>query len=352
MNTKFKWVKVISSTMGLLLAGASNVYASSSAEVEVTPENYPTIETNRQMVQKTVEAGGMNKFAHRRQVTQIDEQKVVRLNRDTYYSWGIADISEGATYTLPDVGDKYISAQVITEDHRIQAMKYGGGTHKIVTHDDSQTHAIVFVRLDSRFTEAEAKEIQDKMRIDANSAKLVTPINFDKKQFTAVEDALKAQMGAITKRDGAEAITGMFTDPLDDSAKDHTVEKYTVGAAIGWAGAQKVDNVYEVSGNYPSSTCYQATFKNPKNKAFWSVTVYNGKGFMFNENANINSHKADMNKDGTFTVSFGCGKDAPNNLVTANDTNEFNLGIRHYQASDKVRSGEIRVLPKVKAVNK
>lgn len=329
---------------------ATEPFAEQTTKVTVTADNYPTLETNRQMVNKTIEAGGMNKFAHRRQLTQLDEQKVVRLNRDTYYSWGIVDISKGATYTLPDVGDKYISAQVITEDHRIQAMKYGAGTYEISTHDDSQTHAIVFVRLDSRFTEAEAKEIQDKMRIDANSAELVTPINFDMEKFIEVENKLKAQMGVISNRDGAEAITGMFTDPLDASAKDYTLEKYTVGAAIGWAGAQKIDNVYEVSDNYPSSTCYQATFKNPENKAFWSVTVYNGKGFMFNEKANINSYSADMNNDGTFTVSFGCGDGAINNLVTANETAEFNIGVRHYQASDKVRSGEIRILPTVKAV--
>ena len=72
-----------------------------------------------------------------------------------------------------------------------------------------------------------------------------------------------------------------------------------------------------MSGHYPSNTCHQATFKDPKNKAFWSITVYDKNGFMFNDLANVSSNTATVNKDGTYTVSFGCGSNAPNNIAVS-----------------------------------
>ena len=157
-------------------------------------------------------------------------------------------------------------------------------------------------------------------------------------------------MPAITKRDGKDALVGMFTAPTDDSDKLFSQEKYEVGAAIGWGGAQIIDNIYEVSGNFPADTCHQATFKDPKNQAFWSITVYDKSGFMFNDRANLSSNNATPNADGTYTISFGCGEDAPNNIEIANDSGVFNLGIRHYQPSDLVSVDGFRILPTVKAV--
>jgi hypothetical protein len=45
---------------------------------------------------------GINAWHHTRQPTPIDEQLVVRMNRDTLYSSACVDISQGATLTLPD----------------------------------------------------------------------------------------------------------------------------------------------------------------------------------------------------------------------------------------------------------
>ena len=92
------------------------------------------------------------------------------------------------------------------------------------------------------------------------------------------------------------------------------------------------------------------TFEDPENQAFWSITVYNAAGFMFSDAANVSSDTATPNDDGTFTLSFGCGRDAPNNMETANESGVFTLGIRHYRVGDKVTNG-YRVLPTVKAVN-
>ncbi|KZY62218.1 hypothetical protein A3742_11210 [Oleiphilus sp. HI0071] len=316
--------------------------------LKVTPESYPTAETSHQLL-KNQDLAGVNTFLHKRQLTPTDQQPVVRMNRDTYYSFAVIDVSKGASVTIPEVPEgKYVSVQPVTEDHRIQPMMYGAGTFDLKTHIGS--HMYIVVRLDATLSEEEAAKIQDKMSIAANSDMpfMAEPVN--EASFKEVETTLKAKMPGITKRDGKDALVGMFTAPTDESNKKFTQEKYEVGAAIGWGGAQEIDNIYEVSGNYPSDTCHQATFEDPKNKAFWSVTVYDKAGFMFNDLANLSSNTAKPNKDGTYTLSFGCGNDAENNIETQNDSGVFTLGVRHYQPSETVSRDGFRVLPTVKAV--
>ncbi|MEW6996201.1 DUF1254 domain-containing protein [Colwelliaceae bacterium BS250] len=319
----------------------------SDSGATVTADSYPTDETSHQLL-KNQDLAGINTILHKRQLTPTDNQPVVRMNRDTYYSFAVVDVSKGATITMPEVPKgKYISIQPVTEDHRIQAMQYGSGTFNLTTH--TGTHMYVVIRLDSTFTEAEAKMYQDQMSISAKSNNKFSAEPVNKASFEKVENALKAKMGAIAKRDGSEALTGMFTDPNDSSQELFTKEKYQVGTAIGWGGAQYVDNVYEVSGNYPMDKCHQATFADPENQAFWSITVYDKAGFMFNDVAHMSSNTAKVNKDGTYTISFGCGNDAPNNIKTKNDSGVFNLGIRHYMPGDKVKNQGYRLLPFVKA---
>lgn len=315
----------------------------------VTPETYPTDETSRQIL-KRQSMVGVNKFFHNRQLTPIDNQPVVRMNRDTYYSMAVVDVSKGATIVMPEIPEgKYMSVQPVTEDHRIQAMLYGPGSFKLTTH--TGTHLYLIIRLDGTFTEAEAKMIQDKMSIEANSHNLFETGPVNKTSFTRVESELKARLPAIIKRDGINGMRGMFTNPNDESEKDFTVEKYQVGAAGGWGGAQMIDNIYESSGNLSTDSCYQLNFEDPKNTAFWSITVYDENGFMFNDLANYSSNTAQVNKDGTYTISFGCGKHAPNNLEIDNPSKLFNITVRHYRPSKKVTEKGYRLVPLVKAVS-
>ncbi len=84
------------------------------------------------------------------------------------------------------------------------------------------------------------------------------------------------------------------------------------------------------------------TFADPGAKYFWSATVYNGDGRMFNDNANISSEMNPVqNTDGTYTVRFGC-KGQPNNIpvVEGNTTGKFNVLMRHYGPSKQVSNGE------------
>ena len=319
-----------------------------SGGVVTTPETYPTIETARQLL-LAQERAEVNLFAHTRRLTPTDDQPVVRMNRDTYYSFAVVDVSKGATVTLPPVPEgKYISVQPVTEDHRIQPMSYGSGTYQLATHLGS--HLYLIVRLDSTLSQEEANALQDAMVIDAASAEPFLAEPVDKDAFETVERSLREKLAELATADPGNVAKGMFTAPTDDSRGLYTFDKYTVGAAVGWGGAQLRDNLYESSPDYPAKGCYEATFEDPDNGAFWSFTIYDKKGFMFNDVAHMSSDIASPNADGTFTVRFGCGTNAANNVPITNDTGVFNFVVRHYIPSERVRDEGYRLAPLISKV--
>src|SRR5690348_18463917 len=68
------------------------------------------------------DAGGVNVFRHNREPASIEGQTVIRMNRDTLYSFAIADISAGARLTVPDSSDRYLSVMVVNQDHYINRL--------------------------------------------------------------------------------------------------------------------------------------------------------------------------------------------------------------------------------------
>ena len=262
----------------------------------------------------------------------------------------MVDVSAGASIIIPPVPEgKYVSIQPVTMDHRIQPMSYGSGTFELATHYGS--HMYLIVRLDSTLSEAEANAIQDGMVINAASAQPFSAEPVNRESFDAAELSLRQKLPALVATHGAEVVYGMFTAPTDDSRGLYDFEKYTVGAAIGWGGAQLRDNLYESSPNFPAEGCYSATFEDPDNAAFWSFTVYDENGFMFDDVAHMSSDIATANDDGTYTVSLGCGADAPNNLPISNDTGVFNFTVRHYIPSDRVKFDGYRLMPLMQKVD-
>ena len=314
----------------------------------VTAETFPRAETARQMLRAQAVAG-VNSFAHRPQLTPTSDQPVVRMNRDSYYSSAVVDVSKGATITLPDVPEgKYLSMQPVTEDHRTQPMSYGGGTYQLATHTGSYVYVIV--RLDSTFTPEEAQRYQADMRIDAGSSIPFSTEPVNRESFYATESALKEKRMQMVKELGPKGVTmGMFTSPTDESRAFFVPELHQVASAAGWGGAQVRDNIYEITPNMPAEGCYQATFEDPGNGAFWSFTVYNRDGFMFDDVANVNSDAAERNADGTYTVSLGCEASAINRIPITNASGVFNVTVRHYRPSTRVIEG-YRLAPSIEKV--
>ena len=113
--------------------------------VTATEENYPTLETSRQLLIAQGRAA-VNDIAHNRKLTPTDDQPVVRMNRDTYYSFAVVDVSAGESITIPSLPDgKYVSVQPVTMDHRFQPMSYGSGTFEPATHFGTHLLSLIHI---------------------------------------------------------------------------------------------------------------------------------------------------------------------------------------------------------------
>ena len=187
-------------------------------------------------------------------------------------------------------------------------MSYGSGTYELATH--TGTHLYLIIRLDSTLPMAEANRIQDGIVISANSDRAFTTEPVNEESFRATEQLIRSKTPAMLKAEGANANYGMFTAPTDESRSMYSQYKHMMGAALGWGGAQLKDNIYELSPQYPAEGCYQATFDDPRNGAFWSFTVYDEEGFMFDDLANMSSDTATPNSDGSYTVSLAAANPA------------------------------------------
>lgn len=327
------FLKLLSAAVLATMGACSESTRSSSAPVEVTRSNYPVIETNRQMGITQRNAGGVNRFEHKRTVPSVDDQPVIRMNRDTLYSMAIVDTTEGATVTLPETDGRYISLMYLDENHRVYDMVYEPGVHEIPSHTD---HMYALVRIGLRSGDAEdlaqIHQLQDQLEVSASSSQPLESIDFDEASYQRVHHGILESFANSGLRDTERMFgTEDYVDP----------ERYLMGTAIGWGGATWKDNIYQFSTFFEGFGGRSTTFDDPKNTGgFWSITVYNKEGFMFHDVANVNSETAVRNADGTFTVHFGVDG-AVNNIPIENDTGRWNAAMRHYTPSQAVMDRKI-----------
>ena len=125
-----------------------NLHAQTDDPVIVNVDNFVRAETAFQFDRalSLVEGGQVNKFVHLREPTPLDKQNVIRMNRDTYYSAAIVDISEGATLSIPETNGRYVSVMVVNEDHYINEIYHKAGTYKLSMKEFGTPYVMVTIR--------------------------------------------------------------------------------------------------------------------------------------------------------------------------------------------------------------
>jgi hypothetical protein len=83
------------------------------------------------MFASLAQGAGVNELVHHREPASAYDQRVIRQNRDTLYSSAIVDIAQGATLSIPDVGDRYLSVMVVNNDHYINDVLHTAGEHPL-----------------------------------------------------------------------------------------------------------------------------------------------------------------------------------------------------------------------------
>jgi len=292
----------------------------------VTAENYTDVEAEVNFY-KWVKKDAMNKLFHLTQLTPAGPMPTIRMNRDTLYSAALVDASDGFKVHMPDQG-LYTSLLVIDQKGYSQDYIWQPGTHEININKENGDFVWVLFRVGLEKGMEKALEAQKTVAISDMGNKVWTPKNYDNAQYEKLHD--KYMNEAID--------SGMFLQyGLDASRIDNKIKR--LSDAAGWGGMDFGINNYQISKNISGGECYSTTFEDPKVDEFWSFTLYDADGWLLpvNEKNVLNSRDAVLNKDGTYTVRFNCGKDAINNLETTEKV--FGFAWRTYGSSYQVRAG-------------
>ncbi len=167
------------------------------APQRVTVDNFARAETDHYFA-TYVAQGALGRFFHLRDVTPLDQQGVVRMNRDTLYSFAIIDLDAGpVTVELPDTRGRFMSLLLIDQDHYNPSVFYAPGKHRFTRAEIGTRYLGLAIRtfLDPNDPAdvAAARAAQDGLRIKQPGGLGVWQVpNWDKSSQEALRNALSA----------------------------------------------------------------------------------------------------------------------------------------------------------------
>ncbi|WP_223586548.1 DUF1214 domain-containing protein [Microbacterium sp. OVT16B] len=297
------------SGLGPGTAGPSST-AGKTSPIEVNVLNFARAETD--LMFSRLDAGsGLGVWNHTYQLKPLDDQPIIRQNRDTLYSSSIVDVRDGVTITIPNTRGRYISVFVINQDHYGQAILRDPGEHVLTRELVGTDYAGIIVRIlvDPADDEdlATVNRLQDALRIvGGGTGPFPMPV-YDQESHTATRAAILDLARGVSKYDHSFG-TVEEVDPI----------MHLLGTASGWGGLPEYEATYiSVDENLPVDE-YRLRLADVPVDAFWSVSLYNAAGF-FEENAlgvnSINSLTAIPDADGGVTVRFGVRVDGVANAL-------------------------------------
>jgi hypothetical protein len=152
--------------------------------IAVTVDNFARAESDLYFA-AVAKRDGFGKYTHNRLPTPIDNQDVIRMNRDTLYSGAVFDLDSGpVTIALPDAGKRFMSMQVINEDEYTPMVVYGKGVYTLTRENIGTRYVITAIRTlvdpDNPADLDEVHKLQDAIKVSQSSSG-----TFDAKPITS-----------------------------------------------------------------------------------------------------------------------------------------------------------------------
>ena len=323
-----------------LMLGISSVVnaedaAKDQAGQPVSVDNFIRAESDL-YIRSLAKQGGVGKILHRRELASIEHQTVVRLNRDTMYSSGVFDLDAGpVTITLPDPGKRFMSMQVINEDHYVPDVFYGAGKHVLTRESVGTRYVVTAIRTlvdpDSAEDVKQVHALQDRITVSqANVGSLDLP-NWDAASQKKVRDALLVLSSTIPDFKKAFG-TPAEVDPI----------RHLLGTASAWGGNPDKDATYlnVTPEQNDGKTQYRLVVKDVPVDGFWSVSVYNAQGYYEQNKQNaytLNNLTAKPSADGSIAIQFGRCQTSTANCLPI--TEGWNYTVRLYRPRAQILSG-------------
>ena len=236
-------------------------------DIPVTIDNFARAASDIEFNKYVTLAGGINRFYHFREPTPVDNQPTVRMNRDTLYSTAVVDITQGATLTLPEVGERYMTAMIYNQDHYVNAVFHGGGIYTLDMDTFDTPYVIVFMRTlvdaDDPEDVAAVNAIQDKMRVEAASSNPFVLADYDEGAYEALIERLSA---LLPYTDGIKGTFGTRESVIP--------VRHLIGTAVGWGGLPETEAMYPA--NVPNLPVGEYKIEVPADVpvgAFWSSSL-------------------------------------------------------------------------------
>ncbi len=252
----------------------------------VTVDNYVHAETSAHFERMAL-GSGLNRFGHGRHPTPLNHQNVARMNRDTIYSSALVDISQGATVTLPDSGNRYLSVAVINEENYTTAIFHEAGTYELTMEEHDTPFVALVARVLVDETDpvdlAAANTLQDQLSARAESASTYHRPDYDPISLRTTHELLQAL--------GAGLPDASYCNGKKDAVRE---TRHLLASAFGWGGLPTYEVVYEASTAARPTADYELTVGNVPVGGFWSISIYNKDGyFQENEFSSYSTNKRD-----------------------------------------------------------
>jgi hypothetical protein len=301
--------------------------------IHVNVDNFARAETSRMFRDLAATAGDVNRWTHVRRPTAIDAQTVIRMNRDTLYSFAIVDASGGATVTLPEAGERYLSLMIIDEDHYVSDIIHEPGSHRLEpVSSDSQHVALVARTLVDPSDPADVAAVnalQDQLGLETGGSAPFEHLDYDTDSMDATRRALVQLAGGI---EGFDRTFGQ-RDEVDEV-------RHLLGTAAGWGGLPEREAFYLNHGPGLAVQDYDLRVADVPVDAFWSISMYNRDGF-FEKNDfdaySVNDVTAVKDDDGAITVRFGVEPSGAANFLPITDG--WNYIVRLYRPRPEILDG-------------